>query len=152
MLYFYIALQAIASFANAIMDKLQFHYDRSIFAKWAEGRGRWGIFWHDWAGPTSWKNKYVDGSAFVQLVAKTALAWIFDAWHFSQMVMFTSYQLALSMCIVNEGVRITQSTFVDVLIFTAILKAVHGVVFNPLFHKLLDRQPKKTNNEPKNFF
>lgn len=69
-----IILFAFAAFFTAVIDTLQFHYERSVFAKLKQS------FWNR---QYSWKNKKILGSAF-------------DAWHvakFLQLCCFTACAL-----------------------------------------------------------
>jgi hypothetical protein len=149
-------LQALASAFNAIMDKHQFHYGRSIFAYWAKKRTAWGDFWAAWSGPESWRNKHEGfGIAWIDLLWRTALVWLTDLWHAAQFGHFTAYQVGFALYLNEIGAVLWQgSTFLNVITWVLVLKAVHGLAFNPFFYWLLDKPQAKSNqlsimgNEP----
>jgi hypothetical protein len=139
-------LQALASGFNAVMDKHQFHYERSVFAHWASKPGAWGDFWANWTGPESWRNKYEGfGIGWIDFLYRTAFVFITDLWHFSQFLHFTSYQVGFALCLNEWGPVLFGSALLNVITWVLILKTLHGLVFNPLFYKLLDRPAAKTN-------
>ena len=71
--FFLILLSAIS---KAAMDKLRFHFNKSIFAKYKD---------NTWVNPSlSWQNKWKYKSKFMDLVFSTVLVWTTDAWHFFQ--------------------------------------------------------------------
>lgn len=129
------------------MDKNNFHYQRSIFSKWAEKRTAWGEWWHSWSGPESWKNKYFPtGSKVVDFLQRTAFVAVTDLWHASQFLMFTAYQIAIAFCLIDRGYMLGVSkTWLACAIWVIILKALHGIIFNPTFHKLLERPAAEIN-------
>lgn len=129
------------------MDKHQFHYGRSIFAYWANLSNKWGWFWSGWSGPEAWKNKYIStGFKALDLLQRTAFVWLTDVWHFAQFMMFTSYQIGLAWCLIKEGYMLgASSELIAGAVWVLILKAAHGIAFNPLFYKLLDGPAKATN-------
>jgi hypothetical protein len=64
----------ISSIAKAIMDTLQFHFDKSIFRK----LGNW------WNPLNSWENKYkwFPNSKILTWIISNPIVLITDAWHF----------------------------------------------------------------------
>ncbi|NPV13271.1 MAG: hypothetical protein HPY57_16040 [Ignavibacteria bacterium] len=79
----------IAGIFKAIMDTLQFHFDKSIFIN---NNKNW------WNPSISWKNKYKNndpkqGPKFFG--STTFLVSLTDAWHFFQMLFLTSIFLGL---------------------------------------------------------
>lgn len=67
-------LLLLSGVGKAIQDKLQFHFDKSIF----KNAGNW------WNPKTSWKNKYewFPKSKFLTWVFSNTLVSLTDAWHF----------------------------------------------------------------------
>lgn len=66
---------ALAGIAKAVSDKIQFHFERSIFAD------QESYFWNP---AESWRNKWKNGNrsegeAF--LGSSTIFVWVTDAWH-----------------------------------------------------------------------
>lgn len=85
-----ILLVTFAAIANASMDVLQFKYDKTIFKKLKN---------QNWWNPKfSHLNKYKnnDPSQGPKFWGSTTYFVFFtDAWHFSQFIFLTSYQLAI---------------------------------------------------------
>jgi hypothetical protein len=82
-----------AGLGNGVMDKVQFHFGDSVFAKLSPEQQ---LFWNP---KHSWKNKYVDWDAGDQrpafFLATTALVALTDAWHLFQSLMITAFVLAI---------------------------------------------------------
>lgn len=83
----------LAGMINSIMDKIQFHWSKSIFSKIKNTKLL------KWCNPSgSWKNKWKngnkdDGEAF--LGSSTVFVWITDLWHFSQFLMLSCFIAAI---------------------------------------------------------
>jgi hypothetical protein len=76
MIYIGFILFILAGFCEAVMDKIQFHYDISIF-KYFKNQ----LFWDP---RISWKNKYKDGDPLKGekfFLSKSLLVGFTDAWH-----------------------------------------------------------------------
>jgi hypothetical protein len=106
--------------AKAVMDTLNFHYERSIFSKCKRK------YW--WDTNESWKNKYKNrdaknGRAFIG--STTWLVWTTDAWHLFQSIMFTSLELMLALIIVF----IIDCNYFMILPIIILIKALRGLVF-----------------------
>ena len=78
----------LAGMCNAVMDKINFHWDESIFK---------GSKFEQWANPlysyrNKWKNKSnsLHGEKF--LGSSTIFVWTTDLWHFSQSFMISFFQ------------------------------------------------------------
>ena len=80
-----------AATLNAVMDTLQFHYDRSVFAPMKAHR--------PWLDPrVSWRNKWRDGDpkqgeAFP--LSSTSLVGLTDAWHCAKSLWIACMLLAI---------------------------------------------------------
>jgi hypothetical protein len=80
-----ITLLIVSAIAEAIMDKLQFHFDDSVFHR---------LRWNKWWDPTiSWMNKWKrgdpsNGEAFPG--SSTVFCFVTDAWHFFQFIQLRS--------------------------------------------------------------
>ena len=68
-------LLVVSAIAKAIQDKLQFHFEKSVFAK---AKNSW------WNPKTSWKNKHnwFSSSKILTWIISNPLVLITDAWHF----------------------------------------------------------------------
>jgi hypothetical protein len=94
-IHYIIALIFIAGMANGVMDKLQFHYGKSVFAKFENQD-----FWNP---NRSWRNKWAqdDEGNLVQPLtprywgSSTFLVWTTDAWHLAQTIFFAAWRTAL---------------------------------------------------------
>lgn len=88
---FTLLMLALAAGCNAVMDTLQFHYDRSVFARWEAHR--------HWLDPRlSWRNKWRNGDpkqgeAF--LLSSTSLVGVTDAWHCAKSLWTACIMLAI---------------------------------------------------------
>lgn len=105
-----IILCIIAGVSNSIMDTIQFHWDSSIFSKienkkkreWWKSKGdkkykghmlsyQMSQTRHLWYYFGLYKPKFKEAFPY----STTALVWMTDSWHFFQMIMFSSLQLAI---------------------------------------------------------
>ena len=79
----------IAGVLNAIMDKIQFHWDKSIFSKIKNPK------LIKWCNPSNshtnkWKNgNWYEGEKF--LGSSTIFVWTTDLWHFAQFLMLSCF-------------------------------------------------------------
>lgn len=117
-----------AGSANGVMDKLQFHFDNSVFGAMPDSSSRF------WNPKQSWKNKYVDWDAGDKqpafFLSTTALVGLTDAWHLFQSVMITCFVLAI-LCYRRQAKR-----WVYVLHFV-LLKLSFSAGFTFMFDYLL---------------
>jgi hypothetical protein len=134
MIFTIIILLFTASISKAIMDVICFKYHISVFSK---------LKHNYWFNPdSSWRNKYKDndpkkGAAFFG--STTFLSWTTDAWHFFQMIMLSSFQISIILCI--NKIFLSELCFwhvfvSDMIIFIAI-KFFTGVVFEIFWKKIL---------------
>ena len=126
----------ISGASEAIMDKLQFHYKKSIF--WNEDKYN-QVFWDP---KRSWINKYRIGSTSEPRFWGSTTYFVFttDAWHLFKF--FKNTFLFLSM-----GTSMYASTFMSqefdlsnillILLFVIIGRAFYGLSFNLMFDKIL---------------
>ena len=89
---------ALGGTFNAPMDKLQFHYEQSIFSNWNNKDPDKAGFWDD-PRKESWKRKYknqdqAQGPAF--FLSTTLLVFLTDAWHLFQTLMFYCFSCAVA--------------------------------------------------------
>jgi hypothetical protein len=80
----------ISAVAKSVMDKLQFHYGRSIFLKFKNQQ-----FWNP---EISWKNKWKNGDKLQGesfFLSSTVLVFTTDAWHLFQNIFLNSLFLGL---------------------------------------------------------
>jgi len=124
-----IILVSIAGASKAIMDNLQFHFNRSIFkfnpVKYNPN------FWD----PTlSWVNKYKEGSMTEPKFfgSKTFFVFLTDAWHLFQMIMLTCLFVGISITAFYSG------SFLFMIIKVIILRSFFGLTFNLFFNRFLN--------------
>jgi hypothetical protein len=128
---FSLAMFALAAASNAVMDTLQFRYERSVFARWESCR--------QWLDPqVSWRNKWKNGDpqqgeAFP--LSSTALVAVTDAWHLAKSVMLFS----LAVAIVAPFTRLIRLRWPAWVLVVLGMKLVFGLVFELLFAGILLR-------------
>lgn len=131
-----ILLIFVAGASEAVMDKVQFHYKRSIF--WNEDKYK-QLFWDP---EISWKNKYKAGSTSEPKFWGSTTYFVFttDAWHLFKFFKNTSTFMAM-------GIAMYASTFIAqefdlsnilfILLFVCIGRAFYGLSFTLFFDKIL---------------
>lgn len=127
MLHYYaiIILVILAAISKAVMDKLQFHFEKS---RWWN-KGKWWNPAQSWE--LKWKNGDINqGERF--WLSSTVLAWATDAWHFFQMLFLSSLQLAIAIGLTREVVATT--------IWFLALKALFSLVFEVAFSKVFTKR------------
>ena len=111
----------LAAICNAVMDKISFHFENSIF----NGLNKyfWNPYW-------SWKNKYVNQNPYYGrrkfLGIKLAPTFT-DAWHLFKSIMIVF--MILAVVFYNPIVCI----LVDVIIYGIVWNVVFNLCFNHLF-------------------
>lgn len=136
-LFFIISIIFIifSGISESIMDKIQFHFNKSIFRYFKNQ-----LFWDP---SISWKNKYKNGdpkqgSKF--LGSTTYFVFVTDAWHFFKFLkntsMFTSMGLSMyGVTFLSQEFDL--STILTILMFLLLGRAFYGVSFNLFFDKIL---------------
>ena len=117
----------LAAICNAIMDKTQFHYHRSIFYTWNLNR-----YW--WNGAVSWRNKYInhDVSQGRRKILNSHLNYpvqLTDAFHFFKMLMIIFLCCSIitfNPCDVFIDCTIHVVNFLLILLF-------YGIIWNTTF-------------------
>jgi len=130
-----LGLLFIGGLLNGTMDKLQFHYGKSIFPQ-EEGETLLGQDYLFWNPKHSWKNKYEDwpedkSPAFIG--STTFLVALTDAWHLIKMLMKLCYHFAIVLPLVYLY------RFPRWVLFAALIPihALVGVAFTIAFSWLL---------------
>lgn len=131
---FIVILLIAAAISDAAMDTIEFHFERSIFSGLKK--------WDNWFNPAvSWKNKYknhdpLQGPAFFG--STTFLIWTTDAWHFFQMLMLTSFQVAIILginYIFFQGFYFWKILLIDIGMLS-IAKLLYGTIFEAFWRKI----------------
>jgi hypothetical protein len=114
---------AASSVAEAIMDKIQFHYDKSIFSQDKYKQ----TFWD----PTkSWVNKWKDSSAREERFLGSSTIFVFttDAWHLFKF--FRNTFLFIGLPLLSFG-------SMNIILAAILARVIYGLVFTICFDKLL---------------
>lgn len=121
-------LIAIAGFAEAVMDKLQFHYNRSIFKGFQNQK-----FWDP---ELSWRNKWKNGQkpqGEKFLFSSTLLVGLTDGWHLAKSIR--------TLCLFIGLLLIGFEPFSFSLIYLFIAaRVLFGLVFTLTFNYFLDEK------------
>lgn len=115
-------LVSCAAVADAIMDKLQFHYDKSIFLDKSVNQ----LFWDP---RESWKNKWKEDLKTERFLgSSTIFVFTTDAWHLFKFLKNTFLFIGLPLI-----------TFSDYIIVFEIVMAriIYGIVFTIYFDRIL---------------
>jgi len=123
MIYIGFILFVFAGIFEAVMDKLQFHYEISIFKKFKNQ-----LFWN----PTiSWRNKYKDGDPTKGekfFLSKTLFVGLTDAWHLFKLLR------TLSIFIGIFFLFIPCVTKMECLLFVIIARVLFGISFTIFYN------------------
>jgi len=117
----------LAAVCNSIMDKLQFHFSKSVFSA---SNSSW------WDPSTSWRNKWKNGDSKQGekfFGSSTIFVFTTDAWHFFQSLMLLFFTCAVVSY--NPIFNFKASFVVDAVIY----RVLFGVVFE-LFWKYVWRK------------
>tara|TARA_B100000900_G_C20548034_1_gene703456 strand:- start:137 stop:568 length:432 start_codon:yes stop_codon:yes gene_type:complete len=126
----------IAGASEAVMDKVQFHYSKSIF--WDDEKYKQNF----WDPQRSWVNKYKPGSTSEPKFWGSTTFFVFttDAWHLFKFFKNTS-------TFISMGISMYASTFISqefdlsnilaILLFIIIGRSFYGLSFNLFFDKFL---------------
>jgi hypothetical protein len=112
-----------AATAEAIMDKIQFHYDSSIFSNPKLKQN----FWNP---ALSWVNKWKDGSAREERFLGSSTIFVFttDAWHLFKFVRNTALFIGLPLLSFGPN---------HLIIEMIIARIMYGITFTLYFDKIL---------------
>ena len=128
---FTLLMLMLAATLNAVMDKLQFHYGKSTFARMESQQ--------QWLNPQlSWRNKWLNGDpkqgeAFP--LSSTALVATTDAWHLAKSLWIDCILLA----IIAPFTGLARLRWWAWLLVFLGAKILYGVVFETFFAHALAR-------------
>jgi hypothetical protein len=125
-----IILVSIAGASKAIMDNLQFHFNRSIFKDVLKYNRKF------WDPSVSWENKYKEGSMTEPKFFGSTSYFVFmtDAWHLFQMIMFLCMFIGIAITSYYSG------SFIFMVLKVAILRSFFGLTFTLFFNKYLNEK------------
>ena len=120
-------LTVLAGVCEAIMDTLQFHFDRSIFSNYTNKR-----FWNP---ILSWENKYKEDLKTPKFFLSTTLfVFLTDAWHLFKMIRTLLLIIGIAMSVYSlKGFE-----FISLLILCRVL---FGISFTIAFKMLIKKVP-----------
>jgi hypothetical protein len=114
-----------AAVSEAIMDKLLFHYNRSIFITYK--KQQW------WNPKLSWKNKWKNGNKEEGerfMLSSTLLVGLTDAWHFFKSIMIVLLCIAIAVYVSYNQL------FIYKLFEISVLGTVWNITFNITYNKI----------------
>ena len=120
-----ILLVIAASISEAIMDTIQFHYERSIFK--LDPIKYNPLFWD---ASISWQNKYKENSMTEPKFygSKTIFVFLTDAWHFFKFL--RNLFLFIGLPLLGLG-------SLNIILAVVIARVLYGLVFTFCFDKVL---------------
>lgn len=117
----------ISGVANAVMDKIQFHFHDSMF----RNIGSWAF----WNPEVSWTNKWRDGCKCKGerfFLSSTVLVFTTDAWHLFKFIRVNS--LIIGSLIIGLGVKDLAGIWITSIAIVAIV--VHKITFELFFSRI----------------
>lgn len=119
-------LITFAAVSESIMDKIQFHYDKSIFKNSKYNQ----LFWNP---IESWKNKWKEDLKTEKFIgSSTIFVFTTDAWHLFKFFRNTSLFIGLPLIAIGD---------MNVILSVVIGRVLYGLTFTLCFDKLLVDSP-----------
>ena len=119
-------LITFAAVSESIMDKIQFHYDKSIFKNSKYNQ----LFWNP---IESWKNKWKEDLKTEKFIGSSTLfVFTTDAWHLFKFFRNTSLFIGLPLIAIGD---------MNVILSVVIGRVLYGLTFTLCFDKLLVDNP-----------
>lgn len=119
-------LITFAAVSESIMDKIQFHYDKSIFKNSKYNQ----LFWNP---NESWKNKWKEDLKTEKFIGSSTLfVFTTDAWHLFKFFRNTSLFIGLPLIAIGDK---------NVILSVVIGRVLYGLTFTLCFDKLLVDNP-----------
>lgn len=119
-------LITFAAASESIMDKIQFHYDKSIFKNSKYNQ----LFWNP---IESWKNKWKEDLKTEKFIGSSTLfVFTTDAWHLFKFFRNTSLFIGLPLIAIGD---------MNVILSVVIGRVLYGLTFTLCFDKLLVDNP-----------
>lgn len=114
-------LVGVSAMAEAIMDKLNFHFEKSIFVN-KENQ----LFWNP---IESWKNKWKEDLKTEKFIgSSTIFVFTTDAWHLFKFIKNTCLFIGLPLLFMGD---------INIIISMVIARVIYGLVFTVYFDKIL---------------
>ena len=114
-------LVGVSAMSEAIMDKLNFHFEKSIFVN-KENQ----LFWNP---IESWKNKWKEDLKTEKFIgSSTIFVFTTDAWHLFKFIKNTCLFIGLPLLFMGE---------LNIILSMVIARIIYGLVFTIFFNKIL---------------
>jgi hypothetical protein len=114
-------LVGVSAMAESIMDKLNFHFEKSIFVN-KENQ----LFWNP---IESWKNKWKEDLKTEKFIgSSTIFVFTTDAWHLFKFIKNTCLFIGLPLLFMGD---------INIIISMVIARVIYGLVFTVFFDKIL---------------
>lgn len=119
-----LVIVSLSAISESIMDKIQFHYDNSIFSNEKYNQ----LFWN----PTeSWKNKWKDDLKTEKFLgSSTIFVFTTDAWHLFKFFKNTTLFIGLPLLCLGS---------VNIILSVIIGRVLYGLIFTLYFDILLKK-------------
>ena len=115
-------LIVLAAVSESIMDKLQFHYEKSIFSNESYKK----TFWDP---SNSWVNKWKEDLKTEKFLgSSTIFVFTTDAWHLFKFIRNTSLFIGLPLLAIGP---------LNIIIAMVLARVIYGLIFTLCFDKLL---------------
>ena len=127
MIYIAFFLFIIAGICEAVMDKIQFHYERSVFRSYKNQ-----LFWDP---KLSWRNKYKNADPLLGekfFLSKRLLVGLTDAWHMFKL--FRTFFIFTGIYFLYISCDFKMSCFT----FVVVARVLYGLSFTYFFNRLED--------------
>lgn len=117
-------LVSLSAISESIMDKIQFHYDKSIFSNEKYNQ----LFWN----PTeSWKNKWKEDLKTEKFLgSSTIFVFTTDAWHLFKFFKNTFLFIGLPLLCLGG---------INIILSVIIARVLYGLTFTLYFDRLLKK-------------
>lgn len=126
---------AVAGMSEAIMDKVQFHWHKSIFPY--NPRRYPESFWNPYH---SWKNKYSDNTYSTPKFPGSTSIFVFatDAWHLFKFIRNLSTSISIMTALISMSYySLGLNPIIGSILLTSILRVIYGISFTVFFNKFL---------------
>jgi hypothetical protein len=140
--FIYLIFVFFAGASNAVMDKLQFHFHKSIFSNKFFDE-------HFWNPIISWKNKYKErgDTWIVNLIEKmdnNGLVFLTDGWHLFQFIMLTFFTLAIIGYSELGHYDWFEYAWLNMIVDFLLIRFTFSGGFSVFFNKILEKREKKS--------
>lgn len=143
-------LSVVSASCSAMIDKINFHYNKSIFSKFSNQ-----LYWNP---SKSWINKWKHEDVYCMPVeyrhwyyfglyktpyrerfiySSTILVFLTDGFHTIKFIMNTAIQLIIAICLYNCGIEFYHPGVLMFLLLFVIIKIIYNFIFYILFDIIL---------------